>query len=254
MNYFCNRLCYGSINTNNYTMENKLKVQIWSDIMCPFCYIGKRRIEEALRQFEHKENVTIEWKSYQLDANFVPSVDDNLAENLADKYGRDLDWAQDMLDNMTANAKTAGLNFHFEKAVLANSHNAHRLLHLAKKHHLGNELKELFFKAYLTDGKDLNDLGTLTEIAVLTGLDALEVAQVLKSDAYSQEVKQDIQEANAIGVQGVPFFVFDAKYAVSGAQTANTFLETLEKVWQEGQFNSKITLVNTNSCDIEGCK
>ena len=238
-------------------MENKLKVQIWSDIMCPFCYIGKRRIEEALRQFEHKDNVAIEWKSYQLDANFVPSVDDNLAENLANKYGRDLDWAQNMLDNMTENAKTAGLDFHFEKAVLANSHNAHRLLHLAKKHLLGNELKELFFKAYLTDGKDLNDLDTLTQIAVLTGLDALEVAQVLNSNTYSQEVKQDIQEANAIGVQGVPFFVFDAKYAVSGAQPANTFLETLEKVWQEGQFDSKITLVHTNtsnSCDIDGCE
>ena len=237
-------------------MENKLKVQIWSDIMCPFCYIGKRRIEEALNQFEHKDKVTIEWKSYQLDASFTRSSDDNLAEHLAEKYGRDLDWAQNMLDNMTENAKTAGLDFHFEKAIMANSHNAHRLLHLAKKYDLGNELKELFFKAYLTDGKDLNNLDTLSTIAISVGLDAEEVRQVLHSDAYSQEVKQDIQEANTIGVQGVPFFVFDAKYAVSGAQPATAFLETLERAWQEGRFDAKITLVNTatnNSCDIDGC-
>lgn len=237
-------------------MENKLKVQIWSDIMCPFCYIGKRRIEEALSQFDHKEAVEIEWKSFELDATFIPSTDDNLAEHLAEKYRKDTDWAQNMLDNMTENAKTAGLDFHFEKAVLANSHNAHRLLHLAKKHNLANELKELLFKAYLTDGQDLNNLDTLNELGIEIGLEAEAIAQVLHSDTYSKEVKQDIQQANAIGVQGVPFFVFDNKYAISGAQPATAFLQTLEKVWQEGQFDSNVTLLNTskeNSCDINGC-
>lgn len=237
-------------------MENKLKVQIWSDIMCPFCYIGKRRIEEALSQFEHKEAVEIEWKSFELDASFIPSTDDNLAEHLAEKYRKDTDWAQNMLDNMTQNAKTAGLDFHFEKAVLANSHNAHRLLHLAKKHNLANELEELLFKAYLTEGKDLNNLDTLSELGIEIGLEAEAITQVLHSDAYSKEVKQDIHQANTIGVQGVPFFVFDNKYAISGAQPATAFLQTLEKVWQEGQFDSKVTLLNTstdNSCDINGC-
>jgi protein disulfide-isomerase len=237
-------------------MENKLKVQIWSDIMCPFCYIGKRRIEEALTLFEHKEAVEIEWKSFQLDAGFIPSPEDNLIEHLAEKYRKDKDWAQTMVDNMTQNAKTAGLDFHFEKAVLANSHNAHRLLHLAKKHRLANELEELLFKSYLTDGKDLNNLNTLGELGITVGIEAEAVAKVLHSDAYSNEVKQDIQEANTIGVQGVPFFVFDNKYAISGAQPATAFLQTLEKVWQEGQFDSKVTLVNTtndNSCDINGC-
>ena len=237
-------------------MENKLKVQIWSDIMCPFCYIGKRRIEEALTLFEHKEAVEIEWKSFQLDTNFIPSPEDNLVEHLAEKYRKDMGWAQTMLDNMTQNAKTAGLNFHFEKAILANSHNAHRLLHLAKKYHLADELEELLFKAYLTDGKDLNNLNTLCKLGIEVGLEAETVAQVLDSTDYSNEVKQDIQEANKIGVQGVPFFVFDNKYAISGAQPATTFLQTLEKVWQEGQFDSKVTLLNTktdNSCDINGC-
>jgi predicted DsbA family dithiol-disulfide isomerase len=237
-------------------MENKLKVQIWSDIMCPFCYIGKRRIEEALQNFEHKEAVDIEWKSYQLDASFVASPEDNMVEHLAEKYRKDNEWAQNMLDNMTQNAKTAGLDFHFEKAILANSFNAHRLLHLAKKYNLANDLEELLFKAYLTEGKNVNDLETLSKLGIEVGLDAETIAQVLNSDTYGTEVQQDQEEANAIGVQGVPFFVLDNKYAISGAQPAAAFLETLEKVWEEGKFETKPTLLNTtdgNSCGIDGC-
>jgi predicted DsbA family dithiol-disulfide isomerase len=237
-------------------MENKLKIQIWSDIMCPFCYIGKRRIEAALDGFEHKNTVEIEWKSFELDAGFIPSPEDNVVEHLAEKYRKDTDWAQSMVDNMTQNAKTVGLDFHFEKAVLANSHNAHRLLHLAKKYQLANELEELLFKAYLTDGKDLNNLNTLTQLGIKVGLEEDVITQVLHSDMYSKEVKQDIEMAQRIGVQGVPFFVFDNKYAVSGAQPATVFLETLQKVWKEGQFDSEVTILNTsneNSCDINGC-
>ena len=237
-------------------MENKLKIQIWSDIMCPFCYIGKRRIEEALRLFEHKKAVAIEWKSFQLDASFVASANDNMVEHLANKYGKGTDWAQGMLDNMTQNAKNAGLDFHFEKAILANSFNAHRLLHLAKKHQLANDLEELLFKAYLTDGKNINDTNTLKDLGISVGLKAEAIDEVLNSDAYGNDVKQDIQNANSIGVQGVPFFVFDNKYAVSGAQPATAFLEILQKAWEEGKFDSKITLINTaegDSCGIDGC-
>jgi protein disulfide-isomerase len=237
-------------------MGNTLKIQIWSDIMCPFCYIGKRRIEEALSLFEHKEAVEIEWKSYQLDSSFIASPEDNMVEHLAEKYRKDNDWAQNMLDNMTQNAKTAGLDFHFEKAILANSFNVHRLLHLAKKFNLANDLEELLFKAYLTEGKNVNDLDTLSKLGIEVGLDAEAIEQVLNSDTYGIEVQQDQEEANAIGVQGVPFFVLDNKYAISGAQPATAFLETLEKVWQEGKFDSKVTLLNTtkeNSCDINGC-
>jgi len=224
--------------------------------MCPYCYIGKRRIEEALQNFEHKEAVEIEWKSFQLDANFIASPGDNTIDHLAKKYQKDITWAKEMIANMTQNAKNSGLDFHFEKAILANSFHAHRLLHLAKKHNLANELEEQLFKAYLTDGKDVNDLKTLSEIGQKIGLDPKAIEQVLHSDAYAKEVKEDIEEANAIGVQGVPFFVFDNKYAISGAQPVTAFVETLEKVWQEGKFDSKVTLLNTtptNSCDINGC-
>ena len=238
-------------------MNHTLNIQIWSDIMCPFCYIGKRRIEEALQNFKHKDLVTIEWKSFQLDANFIAAPDDNIIDHLAEKYRKDSDWAQTMIDNMTQNAKNAGLDFHFEKAILANSFHAHRLLHLAKKYNLANELEELLFKAYLTDGKNVNDLDTLSKLGKEVGIDSEEIKQVLESNEYAKEVQQDIEQAQAIGVQGVPFFVFDNKYAISGAQPATTFLQTLERVWQEGNFDSKVTMVNTtkeNSCDIDGCE
>jgi protein disulfide-isomerase len=201
--------------------------------------------------------VAIEWKSFQLDANFIAASDDNIIDHLAEKYRKDRDWAQTMIDNMTLNAKNEGLNFHFEKAILANSFHAHRLLHLAKKYNLANELEELLFKAYLTDGKNVNDLDTLSKLGKEVGIDSEEIKQVLESNEYAKEVQQDIEQAQAIGVQGVPFFVFDNKYAISGAQPATTFLQTLERVWQEGNFNSKVTMVNTtkeNSCDIDGCE
>lgn len=237
-------------------MENKLKIQIWSDVMCPYCYIGKRRIEDALIQFPHADSVEIEWKSFQLDASFIASEDDNMVEHLAEKYRKDKEWAQEMMDSMTENAKNSGLDFHFEKAIMANSFNAHRLLHLAKKHNQSDELKELLFKAYLTDGKDINNTKTLTNLGINVGLDPAEIETVLHSDAYAKDVKEDIEMAQNIGVQGVPFFVFDNKYAVSGAQHVETFVKTLEKVWEEGDFKSKITILNStneNSCDIDGC-
>lgn len=238
-------------------MENTLKIQIWSDIMCPFCYIGKRRIEGALAKFEHKDSVEIEWKSFQLDASFKASPDDKIVDHLAVKYGKDKSWAQNMVDNMTENAKNSGLDFHFEKAILANSHNAHRLLHLAKKHHLGNELKEQLLKAYLTDGKDVNDLETLIALGQAVGLEKTIVEEVLHSDTFSNEVKKDIDTAQKIGVQGVPFFVFDNKYAVSGAQPEDVFLETLQRTWKEGSFVPQVKLVNTknrDSCGVDGCE
>ena len=237
-------------------MDNKLKIQIWSDVMCPFCYIGKRKLEDALSQFENKNAVTIEWKSFQLDASFVATPGETVVDHLAEKYRKDTDWAETMVENVTQNAKATGLHFHFEKAILANSFHAHRLLHLAKKHHLSNELEELLFKAYLTDGKDVNDLGTLKELGLEVGLENDAIEQVLHTDAYAEDVKQDQEEAQAIGVTGVPFFVFDNKYAVSGAQQPETFLKTLEKAWEEGRYDSKIILQdarNENSCGIDGC-
>ena len=237
-------------------MENKLKIQIWSDIMCPFCYIGKRRLENAISQFGHQDAIEIEWKSFQLDPNFIASEDDNLVEHLAEKYRKDKDWAIEMLENMTQNAANSGLEFHFEKSLMANSFHAHRLLHLAKKQDLGSELKELLFKAYFTNGEDVNNKETLKQLGIQAGLDSNKIDEALNSNIYADEVQEDILMAKKLGIQGVPFFVFDNKYAISGAQHVETFVKTLEKVWQEGYFESKITILNAtseNSCGIDGC-
>ncbi|MCG9791741.1 DsbA family oxidoreductase [Flavobacterium algicola] len=237
-------------------MENTLKIQIWSDVMCPYCYIGKRRIENALEQFGHKDAIEVEWKSFQLDASFVASPEDNIYDHLAEKYRKDKDWAIEMVQSMTDNAKNTGLEFNFDKAILANSHKAHRLLHLAKKHNLGDPLKELLFKAYMTDGKDVDDIPTLIALGQEVGLEKDAIEEVLNSNAYAEEVQNDIAMAQQIGVQGVPFFVFDNKYAVSGAQHVETFVQTLEKVWEEGSFAPKLTLLNNeegDSCGIDGC-
>ncbi|MDR6845289.1 DsbA family oxidoreductase [Flavobacterium granuli] len=238
-------------------MKNLLKIQIWSDIMCPFCYIGKRKIEEALSQFKNKDSVTIEWKSFQLDPSFFATPNESIIDHLAEKYRKTTDWAQTMIENMTENAKSSGLDFHFEKAILANSLNAHRLLHLAKKHNLSNELKELLFRAYLTEGKDVNDWNTLQETGQKAGLHIDEIKQLADTDIFTKEVRQDQQQAQNLGVTGVPFFVFDNKYAVSGAQPTDVFLKTLEKTWEEGNFNTSLQLQNpsdANSCGIDGCE
>lgn len=238
-------------------MKNQLNVQIWSDIMCPYCYIGKRKIEEALSQFENKDSVTIEWKSFQLDPTFVATPNENIVQHLADKYQKDTEWAQSMLANMTENAKQSGLDFHFEKSILANSLNAHRLLHLAKKYNLSGILKELLFKAYLTDGKDVNNWNTLEEIGTHAGLPVNEIIELITSDDYTKEVRNDQKQAQELGVTGVPFFVFDNKYAVSGAQPTDIFLKTLKKTWDEGNFSTTIKIQNDtdeNSCGIDGCK
>jgi predicted DsbA family dithiol-disulfide isomerase len=237
-------------------MDNKLKIQIWSDVMCPFCYIAKRKLEEALSQFENKEAVVIEWKSFQLDPTSNPNPGDNTIDHLAKKYNRDRDWSVAMHDSVTQQAKEVGLDYHFENLVLANSLNAHRLSHLAKRHNLGEAFEELLFKAHFTQGKDVNDLSTLTNLALEVGLAKEEIENVLKSDTYTKEVIQDQEEAQAIGVTGVPFFVFDNKYAVSGAQHPDTFLNTLKKAWKDGGFDSKVILQNSaniNSCGIDGC-
>lgn len=238
-------------------MKNQLKIQIWSDVMCPFCYIGKRKLEEALRHFKNRDAVTIEWKSFQLDPLAKYQLGDNTFEYLAKKYGRDRDWSIAMHENVAQQAKTVGLEYHFDKLVLANSLNAHRLSHLAKKHDLGDAFEESLFKAHFTEGLDIDNKTTLTQLALEIGLELEEIEAVLHSDAYINEVEQEMNEAQRLGANGVPFFVFDDKYAVAGAQSPEVFLKTLERTWEEGQFDVAIDFQNPtieNSCNAEGCE
>ncbi len=209
-----------------------MKIEIWSDIMCPFCYIGKRKFEVALAQFEHKDAVEIEWKSFLLSPEMKTDPTKNIHQFLADHKGISLDEATGMNDNVAHMAAQVGLEYNFDKTIPANSFNAHRFLHFTKQHGKQNEAEELLFKAYFTDGKNIDDAPTLMDFAEQLGLDAGALAQAMGSGEYTNEVIADIQEAQALGLQGVPFFVFDRKYGVSGAQDPATFLETLETAYK----------------------
>jgi predicted DsbA family dithiol-disulfide isomerase len=228
-----------------------MKVEIWSDVMCPFCYIGKRRFEAALADFDGRDQVEIEWKSFQLNPDLKTDPSISIHDYLAQIKGWDASYARDMNNQVTAMAAEVGLQYDMDRAVVANSFDAHRFAHLAKKHGKGPEAEEALFKAYFTQGKNIADHNTLADLGASIGLDAEEVRNTLNTDTYAQDVHQDIYEAQQIGVRGVPFFVLDNKYAVSGAQSSLVFLSALEKAlgeWKQGP-----EIINEgDSCDIDG--
>ena len=210
-----------------------MKIDIWSDIMCPFCYIGKRKLEGALEGFEHKDDVEIIWHSFQLDPDLKSQPGKNVLQYLAERKGQSLAWAEKVQDQVTRSAAAEGLTYNFDKAVIANSFDAHRLIHLAAKHGLGGAAKEALLKAYFTDGKDISDHNTLMQIGIDLGLRVVEVGEMLNSELLVDEVNADIRQAADFGIQGVPFFVFDNKYAISGAQPVETFKGGLQQAWNE---------------------
>ena len=213
----------------------RMKVEVWSDIMCPFCYIGKRNYEAALGRFEGKENIEIEWHSFQLDPTIPKNipVKENVYQYLADKKGISYEQSAKMHERVIQMAKDAGLDYRFDKAIVANSFDAHRLIQLAKTKGLDDAAEERLFRAYFTEGKDFGDHDTLVSIGKEIGLSEDEIRSALVSEDYAERVEQDIQEASEIGVQGVPFFVFDRRYAVSGAQPPEYFLQALGQSFGE---------------------
>ena len=232
-----------------------MKVEIWSVVMCPFCYIGKRRFEDALGQFENKDDIKVEWKSFQLNPNMKTDPNVNINEYLAEIKGITPDHAKQLNDHVTSMAAQVGLKYDFDKAIVANSFNAHRLSHLAKKHGLGEVAEEALFKAYFIEGKNIDDKQTLTDIGVSLGLNAEEIKQTLDSEAFADEVRHDIAEARQLGIQGVPFFVMNNKYGVSGAQAVPVFSETLEKSfaeWQQENPKPKLTIIEGESFTPDG--
>lgn len=206
-----------------------MEVKIWSDVRCPFCYIGKRKFEAALEQFQHKDEVKITWKSFQLDPTLETRTDINTIDYFVETKGVSKEQARQMLGGATQMAKGVGLDFHLEKSVLANSFKAHKVIQMAKSKDLGNEIEEALFKAHFEESKNIDDPEVLVQTASSVGLNGTEVREMLNSDAFEYEVKQDEMEARNIGVRGVPFFVFNDRYAVSGAQPTEVFLQTLEK-------------------------
>ena len=228
-----------------------MKVEIWSDIVCPFCYIGKRKFESALEGFVGKDAVSIEWKSFQLDPEMDNKEGLSVHEYLGKRKGGTTADGKRMNDNMSVVAKEVGLHYDFDIAIINNTIHAHRLLHFAKMHGLQNDLKERIFRAYYTEGKDTANFEVLVQLATEAGLDAAAAREVLNENLFETEVANDQEEAQQIGVQGVPFYVFNRKYAVSGAQSPEVFAQVLNKVWEEEQ--PGLIIENSGaSCDIYG--
>jgi len=235
-----------------------MKVEIWSDVMCPFCYIGKRRLEDALQQLPFKSDIEVEWKSYQLDPGIKNEPGKNVNQYLAERKGMTVLQASQMNEQVTRMAAEVGLEYNFDKAVVANSFDAHRFSHLAAQHGLGDAAEERLFRAYFTEGKNIAKIDTLVELGTEIGLNGTEVKQTLETGAYAQAVHQDIDEAQALGVRGVPFFVLDRKYAVSGAQPVEVFKQALESAyteWKAEKEKNPLTIVDGPACSPDGdCK
>lgn len=212
---------------------SKLEVQIWSDVVCPWCAIGKANLESALHDFEHSEQVEVTWRSFELDPSAPAQAQVPLHEALAKKYGSSPDQIQQMMDRLTTMAKRRGLAFDFANARPGNTLHAHRLLHLAREHGLQGELKARLFRAYLGEGVAIGDPEQLVPLAVQTGLPADQVRALLDGDAYTQGVRGDQAEAREHGINGVPFFVFGGRYAVSGAEAPEVLLGALQRAWDE---------------------
>ena len=210
-----------------------MKIEIWSDIACPFCYIGKRKLEKAIQRLPDSVGIVLEWKSFQLNPSLQTDPNQNTLSYLAEAKGWTMEQTLQMTAQVTAMGKEEGLNFNFEKTAVANTKRSHRLLHLAKGFNCQNELKEQLFKAYFEEGKNIDELETLLQCAEQVGIPRAEAINVLDTQAFEEEIDQDVYESRLIGVQGVPFFVFDRKYGISGAQPDEVFDQTLQKALQE---------------------
>lgn len=231
-----------------------MRVDIWSDVVCPWCYIGKRRFEAALARFPQRDEVALTWRSFELDPSAPPSPDHpgRYVEHLAHKYGITSDEAQSMIDRVTAAGAEEGLDFRFDIARRGNTFDAHRLLHLGLERGVQNDLKERLDHGTFTEGLPVSDPAALKSVAVSVGLDELEVEHVLASDKYADAVRADEAEARAYGISAVPFFVIDGRYGIAGAQPPEIMLEALGRAWAE---RSPIVLVggDGDDCADDSC-
>jgi predicted DsbA family dithiol-disulfide isomerase len=233
----------------------KLRIDIWSDIACPWCYVGKRRIEQALARFPHCAEVDIAWRAFELDPS-APRVRDpeqSYAERLARKYGTTPPQAQAMIDRMVDTAAGDGLTMRFDHIRPGNTFDAHRLLHLAHLHGLQDALKERLFRAYLTEGQAIGEPDVLGPLAIEVGLPAAEVTELLAGDLHAADVRKDEALARELGISGVPFFVLAGRLGISGAQPADVLLGALQRAWTEFHTPEIVPIVSGATCGPDGC-
>ncbi|MDQ0822894.1 putative DsbA family dithiol-disulfide isomerase [Arthrobacter sp. V4I6] len=233
-----------------------MKIEIWSDVACPWCYIGKRRFETALAAFPHRDSVEVMWRSYQLDPTLPDHYEGTELDYLSTRKGMAPDQVSGMFEHVAAQAKGEGLNYRFEDVVVANSFTAHRLIHLAAAHSKQDAAKERLLSDHFEHGKDIGNQDYLTSLGLDLGIDAGEVAELFSTDKYAADVRQDFEDGRALGINGVPFFVIDRKFGLSGAQPADTFTAALEQAWQA---SNPLVLVNASgdgggeACGPDGC-
>jgi predicted DsbA family dithiol-disulfide isomerase len=234
-----------------------MRVDVWSDVVCPWCFVGLANLEQAMGAFEHGDEVDVVLHSFELDPHAPAEDPRSLNELLAKKYGTSIEQVEAGQARLVAMGAERGIDFQFDKARRANSFDAHRLLHLAADHGLQLELKHRLGRAYFTDGALISDHDVLRKVAVDAGLDPAEVDAVLESDRYTDAVRRDEAEAHDIGVGGVPFFVFDGRLGLSGAQPPATLRRVLERAWPD-RVTGRIEVVDAPTgdgevCGIDGC-
>jgi predicted DsbA family dithiol-disulfide isomerase len=210
-----------------------IQVEIWSDVVCPWCYIGKRRFERALAEFEHRDDTAVLWRSFELDPEAAQAYSGSLDEMLAEKYGVSLERARAMNEQVTRLAAEEGLEYRLSDAKRGNSFDAHRLIHLARKHGLQDETVERSMRAYFSEGRPIGERETLVELAREVGLAEEEARSALEGTEYAEEVRADERRAAELGISGVPFFVVGGRYGVSGAQSSEAFLQVLQRAWAD---------------------
>lgn len=232
-----------------------LRLDIWSDIACPWCYVGKRRLEAALASFPHAAEVEIVWRAFELDPS-APRVREGgpgYADRLANKYRISTAKAETMLQQMTATAAADGLDFRFDRIRPGNTFDAHRLVHLAHEQGKQDAMKERLLRAYMTEGQPIGDRDVLVTLAGEAGLDPIAAREVLETGRYTEEVRADQQLAQELGISGVPFFVLAGKLGVSGAQPADVLLGALERAWSDLANAPEPVLAEGAACGPDGC-
>ncbi|HTU63041.1 MAG TPA: DsbA family oxidoreductase [Polyangiales bacterium] len=236
-------------------MRKRLQVFVWSDIACPWCYVGKRRFEAALASFEHAADVEVTWKSFELDpsAPRVRPIED-YAQRLAAKYGQTRAQAQGRIDQLVEVARAEGITLDFKRIQPGNTFDAHRLLHLARAHGLHHELKERLLRAYLSEGRPIGEHDTLLSAAQEVGLDVDAAQALLATDQYATDVRRDEEEARQLGISGVPCFVLAQRYAVEGAQPVAHMRLALERAYAEVPALTSLTVEEGAVCGPDGCE
>ncbi len=227
-----------------------MHVEIWSDVVCPWCYIGKRRFETALAGFAQRDQVEVVWRAYELDPNAPIRREGDPAERLARKYGISVDQARASQAQLTELAATEGLDYHLDRAAGGNTFDAHRLIHLAAAVGLGDAMKERLLRAHLVEAAPIGDRATLVALATEVGIDPDAAEEMLAGDDYVDAVRADELAARELDVTGVPFFLFDGRLGIAGAQSPDLLARVLERAWAESQ---PVVVMADEGADAAGC-